>query len=51
MANIADAFVDFLHGILVLLGIFFKTPEVQDNWKAPARLFGNIEDGRVVGGF
>ena len=49
--NVADAFVDFFHEILVCVGLFVETPEIVDNAKAPAGLFWNAEDEGVEGGF
>ena len=44
--NVAHAFIDFFHEILVRVGLFVDTLDIVDD-----SLFVNAEDGGVVGRF
>ena len=49
-ADVADALVNFFHGVFVRVGLFVETPEVLHNSKASPPFLWNTENGRVVGG-
>ena len=50
-ADVADTFVDLLHGVFVGVGLFVETSEVLNDPEASPPLLWNTEDGGVVGGF
>ena len=50
-ADVADAFVDFFHGVFVRVGFLVETPEVLNDSKASPPFLWDTEDGGVVGGF
>ena len=49
-ADVADALVNFFHGVFVRVGLFVETSEVLHNSKASPPFLWNTENGRVVGG-
>ena len=49
-ADVADALVDFFHGVFVRVGLFVETSEVLNDAQASSSFLWNTEDGGVVGG-
>ena len=49
--DVADAFIDFLHGVFVRVGLLVETPEVLNDSEASPPFLWDTEDGGVVGGF
>ncbi len=43
MANVPDAFVDLLHGVLVYVGVLIELPEVLNDPESLALLLRNAE--------
>ena len=49
-ADVADALIDFFHGVLVRVGLLVETSEVLYDSKTSPPFLWNAENGRVVGG-
>ena len=49
-ADVADALVNFFHGVFVRVGLFVETSEVLHNSKTSSPFLWNTENGGVVGG-
>ena len=46
-ANVADALVDFFHGVFVRVGLFVETSEVLNDPKASPPFFGTQKMGEL----